>query len=88
MASHSLASKLIQDPEVRVVISPSGEPSHLQIPWKVVKSLTNGEWETLDILSDPWWAKVLPQRLQSFLDNPKSALKNAVSLKNYRAQNK
>jgi len=79
-----LATKLVNGPRTQVVVSPSGEPAYLQIPWEVFETLSGGELETLEILSDPWWSKELPRRLHAFKKNPKRALRGAISLEQFR----
>jgi hypothetical protein len=86
MSNHTLATKLTEMNETQVVVSPSGEPTHLQIPWETFMALSEGEKETLEILSDPWWSKELPKRLQAFKKNPDKLLKEAVSLENLREE--
>lgn len=71
-----------------MVLFPLGEPSYLQVPWKVLLALTEGERETLAVLSDPWWSKELPKRLKAFQNDPEGALKNAGTLDQYRAKTK
>lgn len=83
-----LVGKLIQDPQTQIVVSPSGEPSYLQVPWKVVMALTEGELETLEILSNSWWRQELIKRLAALEENPSEFLKNAVSLEEYRGKKK
>lgn len=86
MSDGSLAAKLISGSQMQVVVSPSGDPTHLQIPWEVFETLSEGELETLEILSDPWWSKELPRRLRAFKENPKKALQGAVSLEQSRVK--
>ena len=86
MTNQSFATKLTKSPEAQVVISSSGEPAYLQIPWEVFLSLSEGERETLEILSDPRWSKELPKRIRTYRKNPEKALVNAVSPDQYRAQ--
>ena len=86
MNNKPLATKLISGSQIQVVVSPSGEPAYLQIPWEVFKTLSEGELETLEILSDPWWSKELPRRLRAFKENSRKALQGAISLEQLRGK--
>lgn len=66
--------------KAQVVVSASGKPSYVQIPWEVYLSFSEGEKETLEILSDFWWSNELIKRFKVYKKNPKKALKNSISL--------
>lgn len=88
MSMQSLTRKLLDNPNVQVVLSKAGEPSYLQIPWDVVLELDEGELETLDILADREWKETLSKRLNDLEEDPDDFLRDAVTLKEYRAKKK
>lgn len=87
-ATVSLAKKIMNEPGMQVVVSSSGEPTFVQIPWKVIVDLTEGEKETLEILSDPEWRDVLDQRLKAFDKDKENFLEDAITLEEYRGRKK
>ena len=66
-----------------IVLSASGEPAYIQIPFDTFSLLSENEQETLEILLDNWWTKELPKRLHNYNQNKASVLKDAVPLDEY-----
>ena len=66
----------------------SGRPTNLVVPLDIIKSffskLAQSERETVEIMLDPWWSEVLPQRLQYYFANKKKILKKSTTLEEYK----